>query len=381
MLAVGDASGDAYAADFVRALRELRPNLRALGLGGERMAAAGVELVAHQRELAVGGFVELLPDLHRVVRTWFRVGAALARTRPDLLVLVDSAGVNVPFARRAQRKGVPILYYVCPQVWAWRRRRVRKIARRVDRLAAIFPFESEVYAGSKAAVDYVGHPLVDRLGAEAPRDREAARRSLGLPAAATVVALFPGSRRDEVRHCLPVMTDAAAAMLARRPELHFALPVAPSLERAFIERRLDGANGSRLPIRVVEGRSLDVLVACDVALSKPGTTTLEAVLLERPLVVTARASALTAVLVRRLVQVDSLTLPNLIAGRAIVPELLQGDAVPERIADAVLDLLDGEPRSRQLAAFADVRRALGGGGAARRAAQVAEEMLVARGLA
>ncbi len=162
MLAVGDASGDAYAADFARALRARLPDARVFGLGGEEMVAAGVELVAHQSALAVGGIVELLPDLQRIVRTWFRVGAALEKNTPDLLVLVDSAGFNIPFARRARRAGVPVLYYVCPQVWAWRRYRIRKIARRVDRLATIFPFEPAAYRGTGACVEYVGNPLVDR---------------------------------------------------------------------------------------------------------------------------------------------------------------------------------------------------------------------------
>lgn len=380
MLAVGDASGDAYAADFVRALRERLPDARMFGLGGEEMVEAGVELVAHQRALAVGGIVELLPDLHRIVQTWFRVGSALERTRPDLLVLVDSAGFNIPFARRARRVGVPILYYVCPQVWAWRRYRIRKIAGRVDRMAAIFPFEPAVYEGSGARVEFVGNPLVDRIRVSAlGRTRESARAVLGVPRDARVVALMPGSRRDELRFCLGVHLATALEIFARDPKVHFVLPVAPSLERSWVEAKIEEAlPRSELPLVVRSGGAVDALLACDVALVKPGTSTLEAALLGRPAVVAARASRVTAAIVRRLLLVDSLAMPNLIAGREIVPEFLQEDANPGDIARALLELLEGPARERQMEALEAVRDALGGGGAARRTAEIAEEMIVAR---
>lgn len=380
MLAAGDASGDAYAADFARVLRLRLPDARLFGLGGDEMVAAGVDLVEHQRALAVGGIVELLPDLYGIVRTWFRVGAALERSRPDLLVLVDSAGFNIPFARRARSSGIPILYYVCPQVWAWRRHRIRKIARRVDRLAAIFPFEPAFYEGSGARVEFVGNPLVDRMrNLSQGRTRESARSVLGIPDEAPIVALLPGSRRDELRHCLAVHLEAAREIHARNPKVRFVLPVAPSLERSRVDAMLREATPSfELPLTVQSGGALDALLACDVALVKPGTCTLEAALLGRPLVVAARAARSTAAIVRRLVHVDSLAMPNLICGRKIVPEFLQEEAVPGNIAEAVLGLLKGPARDRQMDALLTVREALGNGGAAERAAEIAEEMIAAR---
>ena len=380
MLAVGDASGDAYAADFTRALRARLPGARVFGLGGDEMIAAGVELVAHQRSLAVGGIVELLPDLHRIVRTWFRVTAALERNSPDLLVLVDSAGFNIPFARRAHRAGIPILYYVCPQVWAWRRYRIRKIARRVDRLAAIFPFEPAVYAGSGARIEFVGNPLVDRMRELAQgRTRASARHNLGIQGDARVVALLPGSRRGELRFCLDLHLDTARRIHARDPKIHFVLPVAPSLERSQVEALVRAAAPrSELPLTVQGGGALDALLACDVALVKPGTSTLEAALLGRPVVVAGRASRFTAAIVRRLLHVDSLAMQNLICGRKIVPEFLQEDAKPGDIAKAVLGLLEGPAREQQLEALLAVRDALGRGGAALRVAEIAEEMIVVR---
>ena len=379
LLAVGDASGDAIAADFVGALRELRPDARFLGLGGVEMEKRGVEIVAHQRDLAVGGIVELAPSLHRIARAWRRMGAALAAARPDLAVLVDSSGFNLPFARRARRAGVPVLYYVSPQVWAWRSGRIRKLARRVDRMAVIFPFEPAVYDGSGIPVEFVGHPLVERLSGRGPRDREAARARLDLPAAAKVVALLPGSRRSEVRRCLGLHLEAAEIVHARDPHSHFVLPLAPPIDRAQVEA---GVRRMRLPsllrLDVLDGGSQDALTACDVALCKPGTATLEAALLERPCVVAGRGHPLSAAIVRRLVKVDYWGMPNLIAGEQIVPEFLQERADPQAIAEAVLALFAGPARAAQLAGLAGVREALGPGGAARRAAAIAEEMIVAR---
>jgi lipid-A-disaccharide synthase len=378
LLAAGDASGDAVAADFVGALRELRPGVRCLGLGGVEMEKRGVELVAHQRDLAVGGIFELAPSVRRIARAWRRMGAALASARPDLAVLVDSSGFNLPFARRVRRAAVPTLYYVSPQVWAWRRGRIRKIARRVDRMAVIFPFEPAVYAGAGIPVEFVGHPLVERLGG-GPRDREAARARLGLPAAARVVALLPGSRRNEVRSCLDLHLKAAKIVHAHASRSHFVLPVAPSIDRARVEAGVRRMRlPPRMPIDVLDGGSHVALTACDVALCKPGTATLEAALLGRPCVVAGRGHPLSAAILRRLVTVEFWGMPNLIAGEPIVPEFLQEGADPQAIAEAVLGLFEGPARAEQLAGLARVRAALGPGGSARRVAAIAEEMIVAR---
>jgi len=341
LLSVGDASGDVYAGDFVRELRALRPGTQFLGLGGAEMAKAGVEIVVDQRELAVSGLIELIPDIHRIVRTWRRMVAALRARRPDLVVLVDSSGLNIPFARRARRLGVPTLYYVSPQVWGWRTGRIRKIARWVNRLAVIFPFEPAVYADTDVPVEFVGHPLVERLReSSAKLDRATAREMLGLDVDVPIAALLPGSRRGETRYMLPPLLETARVLHARDPSIHFVLPVAPSVERAVIEDRIP-------------------LLGC-------------------PLVVVARSSRLTAAVLRRLAVVEFLAMPNLIAGEPIVPEFIQEDAEPERIADAVQALLAGAAREQQLARLAVVRESLSKGGAARRAAEIAAEMIGAR---
>lgn len=376
LLSVGDASGDVYASDFVRELRARVPDLRFVGLGGTEMEKAGVELVVHQRDVAVSGLFELLPDLHRIIRAWRRMTGALRAVRPDLVVLVDSSGFNIPFARRARRLGCPTLYYVSPQVWAWRTGRIRKLARWVNQLAVIFPFEPAVYAGTRVPVEYVGHPLVERLRASASVDRESARRELGLPANARIVALLPGSRGSEMRHLLPLQLEVARVLHARDPRIHFVLPRAASLAREPLEAGVRAAQlPSLLQIDLLEGHSQIALRAADVALTKPGTSTLEAALLDCPLVVAARTNRLTAWILRRLVRVDTLTMPNLIAGEPIVPEFLQEQARPEAIADAVLRLLEEPARDAQRARLAVVRQALAKGGAAVRAAEIAAEML------
>jgi len=375
LLSAGDASGELHTAPFVEAFRRRVPAARLLGLGGTEMEKAGVELVVHQRELAIGA-LGVLGDAGRIFSAWRRMNRALQTSGADLVVLVDSPDFNIPLARRAKKAGIPVLYFISPQVWAWRRRRIGKIARRVDRMAVIFPFEKEVYAASGLQVDFVGHPLVDRLGEIASHSsRQEMRRSLGLEPDGFLVVLLPGSRRNEVRDGLSLQLEAARALHARDPRVRFAVAVAPSISRASVERAVAEAGlPSSLSIQVFEGRTYELLRAADVALAKPGTVTVEIALLGTPMVVAVRASSLTAFLARRVIRVPSFAMPNLIAGAPVVPEFLQEEARPERIALALAELLEGPVRELQLAHLEGVRRRLGSGGAAERAAAIAEEM-------
>ncbi len=378
-MAAGDASGDKYAADFVRELRKLDGDLEFRGLGGVELENAGMELVVDQRNLAVGGVVELLPHIDRIVSSWNKMVAELKSRTPDLLVLVDSSGFNLPYARRAQRARIPVLYYISPQVWAWRRGRVRKLASRVDRMAVIFPFEPAFYEGSGLAPEFVGHPLVERLE-EATRglDRDEIRKRLAIADGDRVVALLPGSRRTELRHCLGIHLDTAKVLHACDPRIRFLLPVAPSIDRDEVKARIRERNlPGMLRIDLTDGRSPETVIASDVIVAKPGTATLEAALLGRPLVIAARGNPVSVALLRRLLKVEFLGMPNLISGQPIVPEFLQDNADPAEIAKAVIDRLDGPLREQQLAQLAEVRTRLGAGGAARRVAAIAQEMLVA----
>jgi len=375
LVSAGDASGELHAAALAEALRAVEPDARIIGLGGSAMEKAGVLLVAHQEALAVGGLLEVARDLGQIVKTWFLMVRALREERPDLVVLVDSPDFNIPFARRAKRLGIPVLYFITPQVWAWRRGRMKKVARRVDRMAVIFPFEREIWADASVPVDFVGHPLVDRLGGLERPEPGPARAALGLDPERPLVALLPGSRRNEVRSSLPIQLEAAAALHARAPRVAFALALAPTISADLVEPLVAAAGlPATLQLDIRAGRTYEVLRAADAALSKPGTITVEAALLGTPMVVAARVNPLTAFIARRVVEVPSFTMPNLIAGESVVPEFLQEEADPERIADALAALLCGEARERQLAQLAMVRERLGAGGAAERAAQIVREM-------
>lgn len=376
LVSAGDASGELHAAAVVEALRQRAPDLDAFGLGGPALEKAGLRVLAPQRELAVGGLLEVLGDLGRVARVWRRMTRALAEERPDLVLLVDSPDFNLPLARRAKRLGLRVLWFISPQLWAWRRGRVRKLAARVDRLAVIFPFEPAAYAGSGLRVDFVGHPLVDRLAPIAARTPAECRAALGLAAERPLIALLPGSRRNELASNLPIQLAAARALHARDPRIAFALGVAPSLACADVEARVAAARLPRfLELALIEGRAHELIRAADVALAKPGTVTVESALLGTPQVITARVNALSALAMRRLVNVRHWAMPNLIAGAAVVPELLQEDADPQRIAERLRALLAGPERELQLRGLASVTRALGGGGAAARTAEIALEML------
>ncbi|MFO0689263.1 MAG: lipid-A-disaccharide synthase [Myxococcota bacterium] len=389
LFSAGDVSGEMHAAALVRALAARRPATRFVGLGGSRMRAAGVEVVVDQRELAIGGIVELLPELGRIVRAWARLGRALRETSPELVVLVDSGGFNLPFARRVRRTSrAKILYFIAPQVWAWRPHRLRALAARADRIVVCLPFERDHHAARGVRVDWFGHPIVDaftqaRRGDppdESPSARRArVRRELELPREVPLLGIFPGSRRSELARHLPLQLAAFRRLRASSPRLAATIAVlgrAPGIGEAEI-RRIAGplVEPADEAIRIVEtgdGRLLDAL---DVALTKPGTITLEAALAGCPMVVVGRTHPITAWLARRSAQIASVALPNLLAESPFVPELLQADATPERLAMALEPLFDGPERLRQQAGLARVAQRLGPPGAIERTASLVEEML------
>ena len=363
LVSAGEPSGDLYGALLLHALKTRRGPFESFGLGGDAMAAEGTSLVAHVRDLAVVGLLEVVRHLPRLRRVFKDVLAEVDRDKPQLAVLIDYAGFHLRLARELKRRGIPIVYYVSPQVWAWRRGRVRTIRETVDRMLVLFPFEPAVYQAAGVPVTFVGHPLVDRLQPVA--DRPAARAALGFDPARPLVALLPGSRPQEVRYNLPPLLGAVAIVAARRPDVQLALAAAPSLDLAALRAAIGGH-----PVRILEGRATSLLGAADLGLVASGTATVEAALVDTPIVVVYRLSPITYALGRRFVDVPHYAMVNLIAERRLVPEIIQRELTPERVAAEALRLLDDPEATRVIrAGLAQVRERLGGPGASVRAAE------------
>lgn len=365
LLIAGEASGDAHAAELVREVRRLAPAARFHGIGGAGARAAGMETTVDASEIATMGLTEVAEKGKAIFRAYRRLRREILESPPDLLVLIDFPEFNLALAGVARRRGVPVLYYVSPQVWAWRRGRVKKILRRVDRLAVIFPFETEVY-GHDPKVVFVGHPGVERVRTSRPRE-ETLRRH-GFDPAKRLVTLLPGSRRREIDLLLPEMLGAVAR-LAEGRNLELALGLAPTIPRALVEAALRDAPK---PVAIIEGDTYDLIGASSLVLAASGTVTLETALLERPMVIVYKVSRTTAFFGRLLIHVPFIGMANLIAGRAIVPELVQEEATAARIeAEAAAILDDPERERRMIEDLGRVRAALGESGAASRAAALA----------
>ena len=363
-LVAGEASGDLHAANLLRALRARAPGLEARALGGDALAAAGATLVRHNRDLNHFGFVEVVRHLPQILRLFGQLERDIAAYRPDAVVLVDYPGFNLRLARRLHARGVRVFYYIAPQVWAWKEGRLAALKAYVDRLYCILPFEPGWFAARGLEVDYVGHPLLDAI-AQAEQRPSKLRAELGLGPEAPVLALLPGSRRNEVRAMLPTML-AAARPLVGRAELLIA--AAPHLEPEFFAPMLRAAG---VEARVVSNRTYDVLRTAQAALVTSGTATLETALWRVPQVLCYRVNALSYAIARRLVKLKYVGLPNLILDRPVIGELLQGALTVEALrAEAERLLFDAEARARLAADYAELRQVLGAAGASARTAEL-----------
>ena len=361
MVSAGEASGDAHAAHALRALaaRRAPAAVTSFGMGAGALEAAGTELVVDCRDLSVIGFVDVARNYRRFVRRLERLRAALVERRPDVLLICDYPDFNLKLAETAREHGVPVLMYVAPQVWAWRAGRIPRIASLVDHLAVLFPFEVPIWREAGVGVTCVGHPAVRRI--DPGTTREAARAALGLDPGGRLVALLPGSRPGELRRHLGPMLDAFAELARTRPGLAAVLPVAPTLARAALEAGIgEGlAPALRGRLRAIDGDSTLATTAADVAVVASGTATLETALVGTPMVVVYRTHALNAALFRRLSTLERVALPNIVAGREIVPELLQGRATGAEIARVAAPLLDDPAAAARMRAdLAGVRAAL-----------------------
>ncbi len=369
LFVAGEASGDLHAAGVAAALRRVRPELDLAAVGGSRLAEQGVQLIHRDNLLGVMGFLEVLKHVPRHFMLLRTIRSMLARGEIALVVLIDYPGFNMKVGEAAKRAGVPVLYYVTPQVWAWGAGRLPKLAHLITKAAVILPFEEPLLRGYGIDATFVGHPMLDRA-VNMPTKQEA-REALGLAQNAPVLALFPGSRQQEIDRLIDDFVATARELQARISGLQMIVSVASTVA-------LDSA---RCPFRLVHSASLSVLRAADAALCKSGTTTLEASIADCPLVVAYRTGRISYALAKRLVKVPHIGLVNVVAGREVAREFIQDEIVPARMADALAPLLDNESSQRKevLAGLAEVRSKLGTPGAADRVARMASELVGASG--
>ena len=368
LLSAGEASGDMYAAQLADALRA-RLDVRLFGMGGPQMQAAGVDLVTHYEEVAVVGITEIVKHLPSLLKAMDRIVAEAEQRKPALAILTDFPGFHLRLARKLQPKGIRNVYYICPQFWAWRPWRVNLIRRRFEKALCIFPFEEQFFSSAGVPTEFIGHPLVGTV--QAIKDRKQFCESHVLPPGRPLITVLPGSRSAELEHHLPVLQEACARIYARVP-VQFVVAAAHPKDVA----RLKAGWPHGLKLCVVVGETYDALAAADASIVSSGTATIEAALLDAPMVVVYRVSPLTATLAKPLVRTPYFAMVNLVADRKVVPELVQDDFTPERVASEVLQLLqDPNARHSMRSGLAEVRSRLGPPGAVARAADVISGLL------
>jgi len=370
MIITGDPSGDRHAAELVKALRRKDPCLEICGIGGAALAQEGVRLFADASELSVVGVTEAFPKLKVLWTAMRKAKYLLKRFRPNLLILIDFPDFNLHLAATARRIGVPVLYYICPQVWAWRSGRVRKIRRRVTHAAVILPFEESFFKFHDIPVTFVGHPLMD-----AERSDLHAQKPLFSPPESPVIGLLPGSRDGEVRRHLPVLLETARNLNRQHRNIRFILSAAPSVKPLFSQLDIRSRSDS-IHLEISDGPVQEVFKKSTLVIAASGTVTLEAAVFGVPMIIVYKVSALSHLLGRLLIKVPFISLVNLIAGRSIVPELIQQKASSQRIADTVVRMIDTPGLlEKQHHELLKIRGLLGGEGASERTAGIALDMM------
>ena len=375
MIVAGEPSGDLHASHVARQLKARCPDITLFGMGGDQMEAASVKLDLHIRDSAVMGFADVVTVLPMFLRKQAYLKRRIREERPDVLLLVDFAEFNMPLAKFARRQGVSVVYYIPPKAWAWRAKRARKLAKWADVVAAIFPFEAEFYRNAGANAEFVGHPLVDF--ARTPLTMHKAREHLNLCGTgddqdAPVIGLMPGSRRSEIRHILPVILEAAANIAQVYPNAQWILPLAPGISRERIAECQQGLSNVEVPpIKIVEEMTYTAMRASTLLLVTSGTATLEATCIGTPMIILFRTVALNWHIIKALTPLNRSGLPNLIAGRDIVPELLQTELTPTALTALALDFLrNPQKREEQRDALQAVYAQLGTAGASERTAEL-----------
>ena len=345
-MVAGEASGDLLASHLIRALRRHLPEVEFYGIGGPKMQREGFRAMWPCERLAVHGYVDALKRYRELSSIRRGLLSVMLKDPPDAFIGVDAPDFNLWLEERMKKAGVPAIHFVSPSIWAWRAGRLEKIVRSVTHLLCLFPFEPALYKDRSIAVSYVGHPFADELPLHP--DREAMREQLALPAELPIIALLPGSRQSEVKNLAPVFIEAAKRIVERRPEVRFIVPLATRETRQLFEQALHDADASELPIRMLFGHAVEAMTAADAVLVASGTASLEAALLKRPMVISYRMGSLQYRLMKRLAYLPWVGLPNILCGEEMVPELLQDDATPERLAAALEAWFDDADRRHAL---------------------------------
>jgi lipid-A-disaccharide synthase len=371
MIIAGEASGDLHGSNLVMAMHRRDPNLRFYGIGGNRLKKAGVELVAHSSEMAVVGLTEVITKLRMILKVMGRLKASLKEMKPDMVILIDYPDFNLPLAKTAHKQGIKVLYYISPQVWAWRKGRIKKIKKVVDKMAVILPFEAQMYHEAGVDAVFVGHPLLDVVKKKYPY-QEAMER-FGLQDGLTTVSLLPGSRSSEVVKLLPEMLQAAEILAKMIPTIQFVLPLADTLDVKFVQNIMQRY---AVEVHIIQNDTYDVISISDIAMVASGTATLETALLGIPMIIVYKISRLSYSIGKQIIKVDHIGLANIIAGKTIVPELIQDEANPRQIACEIYDILSSRTKMEEMKFnLSTIREKLGKPGVAERVARLAFDML------
>lgn len=371
MISAGEASGDFHAANLVKALHKIDPTIHVNGMGSDKMREAGVELLYDCREIAVMGIIEVLAKWGTIMDALDILKSSLTNKPPELLILVDYQEFNMKLAKFAKKLGIKVMFYIGPQVWAWRSHRVKKIGRHIDMMAVLFPFEEDFYKKAGVPVRFVGNPLVDEV--KTSMSLEQAQNTFNLDTSLKTVGLFPGSRKSEIFRILPTLLESAQKIFDQYPDTQFIIPVANTINMDTVQPVLNQYN---LPIKVVHSQIHDVMNCCHTIITASGTVTLEIALMTTPMIIVYKMSGLSYNIMKRLITIDHIGLPNILAGKEIVKELLQENANPEAISKEALKMLTDKEYYQQIVTeLQAVRNKLGDSGGSERVAQLAYEML------
>ena len=371
LLVAGEVSGDLHGSHLVEAIQSIDPEIQFFGVGGEGLKRVGMKLLYPSQSLSVVGITEVLLKLRPILKALRGLKKSLDRERPDLVILIDFPDFNLRLAKIAHRRGIPVLYYVGPQVWAWRPKRIKLIARLVRKMIVLFPFEVPLYEAAEVDVEWVGHPLLDTV--RPALSKEKAFQQFGLDPKRRTIGLLPGSRMHEVERLLPPLLASADVLQREIPDLQFVIPLAPGIPKTILSPCMKNIS---VPVKVVEGFTYDAMNLSELLIVASGTATLEGAILGKPMVIIYKVSLPSYWIARALIRVDHIGLVNLVAEKEIAPELIQKDVNPRRIADEAFRILRDPILSRKMVeSMGEVRQKLGEPGAAQRAAHIVVSLL------